>query len=48
MRLAGCDLQIPNVQTPTNTDKGKDVLVEAPKRHRTRIAQCIISALQAG
>ncbi|KAJ8442715.1 LOW QUALITY PROTEIN: hypothetical protein Cgig2_011635 [Carnegiea gigantea] len=37
--------KIPNVQTLINTDKGKDVLVEAPKRHRTRLAQSIISAL---
>jgi len=36
MRIAEPNLQIPGVHTPTNTDKGKDVLVEAPKRHRTR------------
>ncbi|KAJ8425615.1 hypothetical protein Cgig2_005294 [Carnegiea gigantea] len=35
-------MQIPNVQTPTNTDKGKDVLVEALKRHRMRSTQCYI------
>ncbi|KAJ8441458.1 hypothetical protein Cgig2_008719 [Carnegiea gigantea] len=29
MRIAKRDLQIPDVQTPTNTNKGKDVLVEA-------------------
>ena len=48
MRIAKRGRQVPDVQTPANTDKGKDVLVEAPKRRRTRTAQCIISALQAG
>ncbi|KAJ8419974.1 hypothetical protein Cgig2_015297 [Carnegiea gigantea] len=48
MRIAEHDLQTPNVKTPTNTDKYKDVLVEAPKRRRMRTSQCIISALQVG
>ncbi|KAJ8431994.1 hypothetical protein Cgig2_005923 [Carnegiea gigantea] len=48
MRIMECDLQISDVQTPTNTDKGKYVLVEAPKRRRMRPAQWITSALQAG
>ncbi|KAJ8423745.1 hypothetical protein Cgig2_031335 [Carnegiea gigantea] len=42
MRIVARDLQVPDVQTPTNTDKGKDVLVEALKRHRTRTAQYYI------
>ncbi|KAJ8434371.1 hypothetical protein Cgig2_031617 [Carnegiea gigantea] len=40
MRITERNLHVPDVQTPTNTDKGKDVLVEVPKRHRTRTAQC--------
>ena len=48
MRIAETDLQMPYLQVPTNTDKGKDVLVEAPNRHPTRLAQCIISVLQVG
>ncbi|KAJ8420272.1 hypothetical protein Cgig2_014289 [Carnegiea gigantea] len=42
IRIAEPDLQIPDVHTPNNTDKGKDVLVEASKRHRTRSAKCYI------
>ncbi|KAJ8425625.1 hypothetical protein Cgig2_024280 [Carnegiea gigantea] len=36
MRIAEPDLQIRRVQTTTNTNKGKAILVKAPKRRRTR------------
>ncbi|KAJ8420504.1 hypothetical protein Cgig2_024709 [Carnegiea gigantea] len=38
LRITKPDLQIRDVQTTTNTNKGKAVLVEAPKRRRTRSA----------
>ena len=47
-RIAEPDLEIRDIQTTTNTDKGKAVVVEAPKRRRTRSAQCGIIELLAG
>jgi len=48
IRITEPNVQILDVQTITNTDKGKDVLVEAPKRRRMRLAQCSITGLQVG
>ncbi|KAJ8420015.1 hypothetical protein Cgig2_020041 [Carnegiea gigantea] len=47
MRIIKPNLQIRDVQTTTNTDKSKAALVEAPKRRRTRSAQCSIAGLLA-
>ncbi|KAJ8425635.1 hypothetical protein Cgig2_024290 [Carnegiea gigantea] len=48
MRIAESDHQIQDVQTTTNTNKGKVVLVEAPKRRRIRSAPCSITKLPVG
>ncbi|KAJ8425630.1 hypothetical protein Cgig2_024285 [Carnegiea gigantea] len=45
MRIAKPNLHIRDVQTTTNTNKGKAVLVKAPKRCRTRSAPCSITEL---
>lgn len=48
MRIVEPDLYARDWQTTTNIDKDKAVLVEAPRRCRTRSTQCSITALLAG
>jgi len=37
-----------DVQTTTNTDKGKVVVVEVPTSRRTTLAQCTVIKLSTG